>query len=154
MLCVITLTFALTSLLSSRADARLWETVVQAEARFGRPLKVTRGDLPGEEDRKYRWKGFLLLVTYVGGKSENELYMHSDMQKPFSNEEVQSLLKLSSAGKRWDKPRSEPMWYLIDSDGKTQIAAAAYYPKLPRVNAPAFTAVTATYARRHKMINI
>jgi hypothetical protein len=153
MLRVVPFMLALAALFSSRADARLWETVAQVEARFGRPLKVTPGDLPGEEDRKYSWKGFLLLVTYFGGKSESEFYMHTDMQKPFSEREVQSLLKLTAAGKRWDRPRSEPMWYLIDSDGKTHMAAVGYYPKLPRLNLPAFTSVTAAYARRHN-INI
>ena len=141
------------AVLSSRADARLWETVAQAETRFGRPVEISRGQAPGEEDRRYAWKDFVVLVTYVGGKTENELYAHREIRKPFSDGEVQSLLKISSAGK-WSRPGSERIWYLIGSDGKTQIAAAAYFPKLPRVNAPAFMAFTVSYSRRHRLLNI
>jgi hypothetical protein len=150
---VITLAAVVTMLLPRFAHARLWETVAQIESRFGPPVQ-TWPRKAGEQDRRYRYKQYRILVTYADGKSASELYMHADSAAPFADAEVKSLLAEHSLGNRWERPRAEPMWYMTAPGKSEQIAAAAYYPKLPRVGDPAFTILTATYARRHHILHI
>ena len=69
---------ALLALVTSRANARLWETIPQIEARYGHALETSPGDAPGEEDRKYRYKDFYVLVTFLYGRSDVEWYFHTD----------------------------------------------------------------------------
>lgn len=149
----ITLAAIVTLLLPSFAHARLWETVAQIESRFGPPVQ-TWPVKSGEQDRRYRYKRYKVLVTYANGKSASELYMHVDAAAPFADAEVKSLLSEHSLGNTWERPLPEPMWYMTARGKKERIAAAAYYPKLPRVGQPAFTVITAAYARQHKILHI
>jgi hypothetical protein len=149
----ITLVAAVTMLLPRFAHARLWETVAQIENRFGPPVQ-TWAVKSGEQDRRYRYKQYKVLVTYVNGRSASELYMHADTASLFPDAEVKSLLDDHSLGNRWERPLAEPMWYMTAHGKNERIAAAAYYPKLPRVGEPAFTVLTATYARRHHILHI
>jgi phytoene/squalene synthetase len=80
--------------------------------------------------------------------------MHANLPAPFSETEVQSLLAEQSRGNTWERPLPEAMWYMTERGKKELIAAAAYYPKLPRAGQPAFTVITATYARQHKILHI
>ena len=152
MLRAITLIIAVAALLCQRADARLWDTIAEAESRYGPSIAKFPGK-QGELDRKYRYKDFLVLVTYAGGKSESEIYARQD-EKPLSEREMKFFLDLNSAGHVWERPRDEPMWYLSAPDRKSRIAAAAYTPRFPRTTLPGFMVVTAAYVRRHKIFNI
>ena len=136
-----------TLLLPRLAHARLWETVAQIESRFGPPVHIWRLK-SGEQDRSYRYKRYQVLITYTNGRSANELYMHADATA-FTDTEVNSLLREHSLGNRWERPLAEPMWYMRAPGKRERIAAAAYYPKLPRVGEPAFTVLTTTYAWRY-----
>ena len=64
MLRVLTLAVLLT-LVISRAEARLWESIAQTEARYGRALEKFPGDAPREEQRKYRYKNFYVLSCFT-----------------------------------------------------------------------------------------
>jgi hypothetical protein len=142
-----------TILLPRLADARLWETVAQIESRFGPPVKAWPRK-SGEQDRKYSYKQYLVLVTFAAGRSVYELYIHADSSTPFTDAEVKSLLAEHSLGNSWKRPLPEPMWYMTARDKKERIAVAAYHPKLARVGEPAFSVIAVTYARQHKILHI
>src|SRR5262249_58817919 len=124
----------LLALAASRANARLWETIPQTEARYGRALQTFPGDAPGEEERKYRYKDFYILVTFLDGRSDDEWYFHMDGKTPLSDGEIQFFLSMASGGKRWQKSsdvRDEPAWTLGGSSLERWSALAVSYPQLP-----------------------
>src|SRR5438132_6119398 len=95
----ITLFLVVTFLLAGLAHGRLWETVAQIESRFGPPVQ-TWPVKSSEQDRRYRYKQYKVLVTYANGRSASELYMHADSAAPFADAEVKSLLAEHSLGNR------------------------------------------------------
>jgi hypothetical protein len=142
---------ALLALVSSRANARLWETIPETEARFGGALEKFPGDAPGEEQRKYRYKDFYVLVTFFQGRSDDEWYFHVDGKTPFSNSEIQFFLSMTSDGKPWQKSNDvsdEPIWTLGGSSIENSKAVAAYYPKLPGTTIPGFGIYTLARAKK------
>ena len=146
MLRALTLT-ALIVLVSSRATARLWETVPQTEARYGRALQTFPGDAPGEEERKYRYKDFYVLVTFLDGRSDDEWYFHVDGKTPLGDREIQFFLSMTSGGKPWQNP-SELLWTLGGSSVESWKAVAAYFPKLPGTTIPGFGIYTIARAKK------
>jgi hypothetical protein len=146
MLRALTLT-ALIMLVSSRATARLWETVPQTEARYGRALQTFPGDAPGEEERKYRYKDFYVLVTFLDGRSDDEWYFHVDGKTPLGDREIQFFLSMTSGGKPWQNP-SELLWTLGGSSVESWKAVAAYFPKLPGTTIPGFGIYTIARAKK------
>src|SRR5262249_47941874 len=110
---------ALLVLVTSRANARLWETISQTEARYGGALQTFNGDNPAEEQRKYRYKDFYVLVEFLDGRSDDEWYFHMDGKTPLTDGEIQSFLSMTSGGKRWQKSSDvsdEPVWTLGGSN--------------------------------------
>src|SRR6516164_1605166 len=102
----------LPTLVISRAEARLWESVAQTEARYGHALAKFLGDAPREEQRKYRYKDFYILVTFVDGRSEDEWYFHLDGKTALSEQDIQFFLTMTSDGKPWQKPSDGLVWTL------------------------------------------
>jgi len=142
---------ALLALATSRANARLWETIPQIEARYGHALQTFPGDAPSEEQRKYRYKDFYVLVTFLDGRSDDEWYFHVDGKTPFSNSEIQFFLSMTSGGKPWQKSSDvsdEPIWTLGGSTLENCKAVAAYYPKLPGTTIPGFGIYTIARAKK------
>ena len=144
---------ALLALVTSRANARLWETISQIEARYGHALQTLPGDAPGEEDRKYRYKDFYVLVTFLYGRSDVEWYFHTDLKTPFSDGEIQFFLSMTSGGTPWQKSSDvSDMWSLGGPSVESWKAMAAYYPKLPRSTIPGLGIYT--FARAKKLIKL
>ena|SRR6266487_3199330 len=71
------------------AKGRLWETRGQVEARYGKPLQG-RGDVS-----TYNFQRFHVLVTFVNGQSQSELYYRSD-NKYLVPIEVGKLMEMNS----------------------------------------------------------
>ena len=139
---------ALLALVTSRANARLWETISQTETRYGSALQTFLGDNPAEEQRKYRYKDFYILVTFVNGRSEDEWYFHLDGKTPLSEQDIQFFLSMTSDGKPWQKPSDELVWTLGGSSIENWKAVAAYYPKLPGTSIPGLGIYTLVGAKR------
>ena len=145
----------LLALVTSRANARLWETISQTEARYGGALQTFTGDNPAEEQRKYRYKDFYVLVEFLDGRSDDEWYFHVDGKTPLGDREIQFFLSMTSGGKRWQKSSDvsdEPVWTLGGSSLESWKAVAVYYPKLPRTTIPGFGIYT--IARAKKVLKI
>jgi len=144
---------ALLALVTSRANARLWATIPQTEARYGGALQTFPGDAPGEEQRKYRYKDFYVLVTFLYGRSDDEWYFHTDGKTPFSDREIQFFLSMTSGGSPWQKSSDvSDVWSLGGSSVESWKAVAAYYPKLPRTTIPGLGIYT--LARAKKLIKL
>jgi hypothetical protein len=148
MLRVATLIFVSACLITQHAGARLGETKAQLDARYGRSVKKLQAD-PGEEMFEYRHKDLFVLVTFVHGKSEMEIYAHQDGKTPLTQNEIESFLNINSFDKRWEKSAEIPVWSLGGSDPRTWIAMAAYYPKSPHIIAPGLSIMTTGYAKQH-----
>jgi len=71
------------------ADARLWETREQVEARYGKPLQL-HGDVA-----TYNFQRFHVVVTFLNGQSQSELYYRSD-NKYLVPIEVGKLMEMNS----------------------------------------------------------
>ncbi len=140
------------ALLASRADARLWETIAQAESRYGHALQKFPGDAAGEEQRKYRYKDFYVLVTFLRGRSDDEKYFHVDAKSPFSDRDIQFFLSMTSGGKAWRKSGELPVWTLGGSSVESWKALAAYYPKVPGTTVPGFGVCTLARAKKEMKI--
>ena len=137
----------LLTLVIPRAEAHLWESIAQTEARYGRALEKFPGDAPGEEDRKYHYKDFYILVTFLDGRSDVEWYFHVDGKTPLSERDIQFFLSMTSDGKPWQNP-SKLLWTLGGSNFESSKAVAAYFPKLPRTTIPGFGIYTITRAKK------
>jgi hypothetical protein len=137
----------LLALVIPRAEARLWESIAQTEARYGRALQKFPGDAPGEEERKYRYKDFYILVTFLDGHSDDEWYFHVDGKTPLSERDIQFFLSMTSDRKPWQNP-SELLWTLGGSSLESSKAVAAYYPKLPGTAIPGFGIYTIARAKK------
>jgi hypothetical protein len=144
---------ALVALVASRADACLWESVAQTEARYGPTLQKFPGDAPGEEDRKYRYKDFYILVTFLHDRSDEEWYFRMDGKTPLSDRDIQFFLSMTSGGTPWQKLSGvSDMWSLGGPSIESWKAVAAYYPKLPRSTIPGLGIYT--LARAKKLIKL
>jgi hypothetical protein len=138
-------------LLAPRAEARLWESIAQTEARYGRALQKFPDGSRGDEQRKYRFREFYVLVTFVRGRSEEEMYFHADGKTPFSERDIQLFLDINSGGKRWQKSREVPVWTLGGGRPESWSALAAYYPK-GRAAVPGLGIVSAARAKKQGLI--
>ena len=140
---------ALLALVTSRANARLWETISQTEARYGHALQTFPGDAPGEEQRKYRYKDFYILVAFLDGRSDGEWYVHVDGKTPFSDREIQFFLSMTSGGKPWKKSSDvSDVWSLGGSSLESWKAVAAYFPELPGTTIPELSIYTIVRAKK------
>jgi hypothetical protein len=75
------------------------------------PIKAAWDWLPrGEEKRKYRYKDFYVLVTFLNGRSDDEKYFHVNTKMAFSDRDIQLFLKMTSDGKDWQKSKELPIW--------------------------------------------
>jgi hypothetical protein len=139
---------ALAAFVVPRGDARLWETIAQTEARYGHALQKFSGEQRGEEQRKYRYKSFYILVTFVGGRSDDEMYFHTDGKTPFSDRDIQFFLNMTSGGKPWQKSSNLLVWTLGGSTVESWNALAAYFPKVPGTTIPGFGISTLARAKK------
>jgi hypothetical protein len=140
---------ALLALVTSRANARLWETIPQSEARYGRALQTFPGDASGEEERKYRYKDFYVIVTFLYGRSDSEWYFHTDGKTPFSDREIEFFLSMTSDGTPWQKSTDVGgMWSLGGPSVESWKAMAAYYQKLPHTTIPGLGIYTFVRAKK------
>ncbi len=79
--------------------ARIGETEAQIQKRYGKCLKVI-GDSSVQRAMIYTANGYLILVVYLDGTSESEVF-RKENGAPFSSDEVRLLLQNNSGGKTW-----------------------------------------------------
>ena len=87
------------------AHAGIGETKIQVEKRYGKPIKmeIEKGtDFIGDLVLFYQWKGYNILVTYIGGRSEYEKISRED-DKRILIPEIEDLLKFQKDGFKREK---------------------------------------------------
>jgi len=120
-LCVIS------ALLCASAFARIGETEDEIRARYGKPVNEDRAQPPIVE-RGYLTSGMIVVVMFIDGKSEAEMFMKAKNFDQLSDEEVQLLLKANSNGKEWtDAPTGalisfDQVWRIPDLDRTAQFS--------------------------------
>lgn len=125
----------MTVLFASSAVARVGETLEQIDARYGKPVGPIglRGEVAPNEDELggemllYTFQGFTILVTFVDGKSEQELFKKCKEDVPcdqewdaLSADEVQAILAgYERSGVKWkpEQGQARPMWR-TSADGR------------------------------------
>jgi len=135
---------------SSHLDARLGETPGELETRYGGGATTIDAPL-GEAALKYKYKDYLIMVTFVDGKSAQEIYVHQDFRTELSKVEIQSFLDLNAFGRQWERSPDIPVWSLGGTEPKDWIAMAAYY-KPPQHVAPGLGIMTIDYAKKHRFV--
>ena len=96
------------SLAPSTAFARLGETRAECETRYGQPFKVYEG----ENKIEFRANDMQVFCTFMGANADavcehigyNSL---KGLASPMSLEQVETLLKANSQGKKWSRPTQE-----------------------------------------------
>jgi hypothetical protein len=103
------------------SNASLWQTEAQLTARYGEPVDIRR---PFFDKTKriftYQSNDLKLEVQFHDGTAQVVRYFHDDETKPFSEKEIEALLRDSSGRKTW-RPVEKEKWEL----GVPTVAEAA-----------------------------
>ncbi|GDY22185.1 hypothetical protein LBMAG56_35320 [Verrucomicrobiota bacterium] len=110
------------------AQAGIGETKQQVEKRYGKPVQMepdSKAPDIGESEEMYKWNNYMVVVTYVGGRSELEMVWRED-SKAILIAEIEDLLKFQGEGfkrvkvpddkksdtKQWETPKGDRAFYL------------------------------------------
>ena len=86
-------------LLVSPAFARIGETEQQIEARYGKSIgTLSSGNQPLK--KAYQSSGMNIIVMYIDGVSQSEVFTKKD-ESEFSKNEIAILLDANAAGSKW-----------------------------------------------------
>jgi hypothetical protein len=144
MLRAITLfTVAAAAFVCRSADARLWETKAELDARYGKPTRIL-SDAVGKH-YIYRFKQFHVDVVLLDGKSQCERYYHSNNNSGLTSTEIETLLSLNALGNNWHETEQEWMFALVKPSVRDPIAVGLY---LPGASPPILAVVTADFAKK------
>ena len=101
----------------------MWETRDQVDARYGKALRAEPdGDFTVYT---YAFLDFQILVTYLDGKSQSELYYHPD-NRQLSSRDRDLILSLNASSGSWRT--FEEVLVLIQPSGGHPIAVGRYEP--------------------------
>jgi hypothetical protein len=123
----LTIGLCIASLLPASAHGRVWETVKQVEARYGKPQRVLL-DRPDLREVGYVFRGFMVLVYYSGGISRRESFSRwprGGRLPPLSRDTVQEILAFSTPqGQSWlaipaPHVAKKETYYWVSSDRRT-----------------------------------
>jgi hypothetical protein len=123
MLRLITVTAVALVIGAARVDARLWETKAEISARFGKPLRVDRD--PAGDLYTYSFQQLNVVVTFLDGKSQSELYHRSDLKGGLTQQQIHQILSINTLrDTSWQT--SEGIFVLVRKAGGHPIAVGAY----------------------------
>jgi hypothetical protein len=106
-------------------DARLWETKAEIGARFGKPIRIDKD--PAGDLYTYRFQQFNVVVTFLDGKSQSELYVRSDYTSRLTQKQVQEILSMNTI-RNTGWRTSEGIFALVPKAGGHPVAVGAYSP--------------------------
>ncbi|MEI9897587.1 MAG: hypothetical protein WDN28_27950 [Chthoniobacter sp.] len=108
--------FAL-AVLASPAWGCLGDSEAELAARYGAQTKTGTSQIPGVSIRGYLYKGFLIVVGVLNGRSSYEMYSRKDGSK-LSGPEVAALMNANSKGQTWTEDKGttpeDSKWVLAD----------------------------------------
>jgi hypothetical protein len=115
---------AATAFVCQSADARLWETKAELAARYGKPIRTF--DNAYGKNYIYRFKQFEVQVVLLDGKSQSEVYRHSNNNSDLTLKETETLLSLNRLGNGWRGTEEKGMYALVKPSGGDPIAVALW----------------------------
>ncbi|MEP6672786.1 MAG: hypothetical protein ABJF10_26715 [Chthoniobacter sp.] len=102
---------------ASSAWGCLGDTEAELVQRYGKQTKTGTSHLPGVSIRGYMYKGFLIVVGVLNGKSSFEMYTKKDGTK-MNGAEVGALMTANSKGQTWGEDKGttpdDAKWVLAD----------------------------------------
>ena len=101
------------------AQAKIGETADQIEKRYGKVLE-TKARNDGMEDRKYSYDEYAVRITFLDGKSVQEIFNPKNMSFIFTDDECMELAEKATGLKVADWVKSESannLWRRWDSKG-------------------------------------
>lgn len=97
-----TLAIFLTTLcLAVSADARLGDTAAKVTERYGKPSQTYR-DVKGRIGYIHRSDGWIILVHYIDGISQSEVYAKEN-DAELTESELQAKLSAKASGDKWEE---------------------------------------------------
>jgi hypothetical protein len=107
-------------------NAALWESRAMVEGRYGKPLRVEGNESQGTVCT-YNFQRFHVVVTFLNGQSQSELYYRSDNQRLAPIENLK--LQLMNARENYLWEMRNGMFVLLNAQrGGKPIAIAARFP--------------------------
>lgn len=91
--------------LTMSAEARLGDTAAKITERYGEPIQIYR-DVKGRIGHIHRSSGWIVLVQYIDGISQSEVYAKGD-DAELNESELRSKLSENVSGDKWEEiPKS------------------------------------------------
>src|SRR6266581_3174496 len=91
----------LLAFLASPVVAALGDTEAELAQRYGKQVKTGTSAIPGVTIRGFVYKGFLIVVGVLNGRSAFEMYARNDHAK-LSAGEVAAFLNVNAGGHVWN----------------------------------------------------
>jgi len=131
------------------AHARLMQTEAEVAREYGAPVGKAQSEYGPLVT--YNYKDFLVIVSFAGGRSQNEFYVHRFGGSQLTNREIFNFLEMNQniSGGAWNWNWPVPVWVRVDGS-----ALAAIYKKVPTVGRPGLQVCTLAFARQHKIAGI
>ena len=108
------------------SKAVLWESRAVVEARYGKPLRTEGNEKEGTVCT-YNFPRFHVVVTFLNGQSQSELYYRSDNQRLVPREILK--LQLMNVRKNYVWEMYQGMFVLVDAQRRGKpIAIAVRFP--------------------------
>lgn len=98
--------------------ARLGESPVRLEARYGAPVKYQNGSCTRDFQCTYHHGGMTIVVDFLDEKSQCESYSNED-GSALKSEEIQALMSINSRGGKWnlkEDSKNLKRWNLSSGD--------------------------------------
>lgn len=87
--------------LTDSADARLGDTAAKITERYGKPIQIYR-DVKGRVGHIHHSDGWIVLVEYIDGISQSEVYAKED-DAELHESELQAKLTANASGDKWEE---------------------------------------------------
>jgi hypothetical protein len=128
------------------AVARVGETLDEISNRYGKELTSSASPIAGVTLKSYQYKGLLVVVGFLNGRSIQELYAKANDEK-LSENEISILMEANSQGKAWELDQGAVVgkrWTLQDG------SVIAEWVPFPDSRLTITTREAAEYAAREK----
>src|SRR5437667_7559573 len=91
--------------LAVSAEAYLGDTAAKVTERYGKPIQIYR-DVKGRIGHIHRSDGWIILVEYIDGTSQSEVYAKED-DAELTESELQARLSANASSDKWEEiPKS------------------------------------------------
>jgi len=109
---------------AGRTEARLGDDEAEIRAQYGDPIaRLTAKTRDPGAVKCYFWKGYVVAVTYLGGRSVREIFTKAN-NSHLTGAEIESVLKANAGGLKWQEEKMNPptsgvrQWRTSENSGR------------------------------------